>query len=188
MSQSHYEVLGVLPSASQDEIRVAYRMRAREVHPDTSTGLRSDSSIQMARVAEAWRVLSNAKLRRTYDSERIGRPAEPVRVAQEHVAYAPVARGVFPWRMIGLMVVGVIGLVLVLNLLSGPAVPVGPDGLLQAGSCIEVNANQLAVEVDCSGKHSGVVRSLVGFDMTCPSDTQPIRDRQGMGIACVVTG
>jgi len=27
---------------------------------------------------------------------------------------------------------------------------------------------------------------LVGFDMTCPADTQPIRDRQGMGIACVV--
>ena len=188
MPQSHYEVLGVLPSATQDEIRVAYRMRAREVHPDTAAGRRSDSSVQMAQIAEAWRVLSNVKLRKAYDSERKGQPAEPIRAAPDHVAYVPVVRGVFPWRMIGFMVAGVIGLVLVLNLLSGPAVPVGPDGLLQAGSCIEVNANQLAVEVDCSGKHSGVVRSLVGFDMTCPSDTQPIRDRQGMGIACVVTG
>ncbi len=188
MSQSHYEVLGVLPSASQDEIRVAYRMRAREVHPDTATGLRSDSSIQMARVAEAWRVLSDAKLRRIYDSPFNGQNSEPVRVVHEQFVHVPAVRGVFPWRMIGLMVAGIIGLVLVLNLLSGPAVPVGPDGLLQAGSCIEVNTNQLAVEVDCSGKHSGVVRSLVGFDMTCPSDTQPIRDRQGMGIACVVTG
>jgi hypothetical protein len=41
--------------------------------------------------------------------------------------------------------------------------------------------------VDCLGEHTGVVRTLVGFDMTCPTDTQPIRDRQGMGIACVVT-
>jgi len=68
----------------------------------------------------------------------------------------------------------------------GAAVPLGPDGLLQAGSCVVVNANQLAVEVDCAEEHTGVVRALVGFDMTCPADTQPIRDRQGMGIACVV--
>jgi molecular chaperone DnaJ len=84
------------------------------------------------------------------------------------------------------MVAGSIALVLLLNALSGPAVPIGPDGLLQAGSCVVVNANQLAVEVDCAGEHTGVVRALVGFDMTCPTDTQPIRDRQGMGIACVV--
>ena len=66
---SHYEVLGVLPSASQDEIRVAYRMRAREVHPDTAAGRRNDASIQMAHIAEAWRVLSDATLRKAYDSE-----------------------------------------------------------------------------------------------------------------------
>ena len=188
MPQSHYEVLGVLPSASHDEIRVAYRMRARAVHPDTADGRRSDASEQMAMIAEAWRVLSDAKLRRAYDDQRKGLHAEPLRVEHDHVAYEPVVRGEFPWRMIGFMVAGVIGLVLVLNLLSDPATPSGPDGLLQAGSCVEVDANQLAVEVDCGGKHSGVVRVLVGFDMTCPSDTQPIRDRQGMGIACVVTG
>ncbi|MEY4874351.1 MAG: hypothetical protein RJB41_1053, partial [Actinomycetota bacterium] len=34
--------------------------------------------------------------------------------------------------------------------------------------------------------HYGVVRQLIGFDMTCPSDTEAIRDRQGMGQACVV--
>ena len=88
--------------------------------------------------------------------------------------------------MVGFMVAGSIALVLLLNALSEPAVPIGPDGLLQAGSCVVVNANQLAVEVDCAGEHTGVVRALVGFDMTCPTDTQPIRDRQGMGIACVV--
>ena len=187
MSKSHYEVLGVLPSASQDEIRVAYRMRAREVHPDTAVGLQSDASIQMAHIAEAWRVLSDKAMRRAYDTELIGRVSERVRVAEEPFVYTPAVRGTFPWRMIGLIVTGVIGLILVLNVLSGPAVPVGPDGLLQAGSCVVVNANQLAVEVDCAGEHSGVVRALVGFDMTCPTDTQPIRDRQGMGIACVVT-
>ena len=187
MSKSHYEVLGVLPSASQDEIRVAYRMRAREVHPDTAAGLRSDASARMAIIAEAWRVLSDAQLRKSYDSGLLGRTTEPVRVDQEQFVQVPAIRGVFPWRMIGLMVAGISALVLLLNALSDPAIPLGPDGLLQAGSCVVVNANQLAVEVDCAGEHSGVVRALVGFDMTCPTDTQPIRDRQGMGIACVVT-
>ena len=187
MSKSHYEVLGVLPSASQDEIRVAYRMRARQVHPDTAAGLRSDASIQMAHIAEAWRVLSDKAMRKAYDSELIGHVSEPVRVDQEQFVQVPAIRGVFPWRMIGLMVAGISALVLLLNALSDPAIPLGPDGLLQAGSCVVVNANQLAVEVDCAGEHSGVVRALVGFDMTCPTDTQPIRDRQGMGIACVVT-
>lgn len=187
MSMSHYEVLGVLPSASQDEIRVAYRMRAREVHPDTALGLRSDASIQMAHIAEAWRVLSDVTLRRAYDNELTAPVSQPVRGTHEHFVYTPAVRGVFPWRMVSFMVAGSIALVLLLNALSGPAVPIGPDGLLQAGSCVVVDANQLAVEVDCLGEHTGVVRTLVGFDMTCPTDTQPIRDRQGMGIACVVT-
>jgi DnaJ-class molecular chaperone len=93
---SHYEVLGVLPSASQDEIRVAYRMRAREVHPDTAAGLRSDTSARMANIAEAWRVLSDATLRRAYDSELTTRVAQPVRDTQEQVMYVPAARGLFP--------------------------------------------------------------------------------------------
>ena len=186
MPMSHYEVLGVLPSASQDEIRVAYRMRAREVHPDTAAGRRNDASIQMAHIAEAWRVLSDATLRRAYDSELTAPVSQPIRETQGQYVHAPAARGVFPWRMVSFMVAGSIAIVLLLNALSDPAVPMGPDGLLQAGSCVVVNANQLAVEVDCAGEHTGVVTALVGFDMTCPTDTQPIRDRQGMGIACVV--
>jgi molecular chaperone DnaJ len=186
MSRSHYEVLGVLPSASQDEIRVAYRMRAREVHPDTAAGKRSDASMQMAHIAEAWRVLSDTALRRAYDAAQSRGYSQPIAEPKEEFFNVPVQRASFPWRMVGLTAGGLIALVLVLNALSDPAVPLGPDGLLQAGSCVVVNANQLAVEVDCAEEHTGVVRALVGFDMTCPTDTQPIRDRQGMGIACVV--
>lgn len=34
----HYETLGVEPTASQDEIKRAYRKRARETHPDHGKG------------------------------------------------------------------------------------------------------------------------------------------------------
>jgi hypothetical protein len=50
---------------------------------------------------------------------------------------------------------------------------------------VVIDANQLANEVPCDQQHYGVARTLVGFDMTCPTDTEPYRDRQGMGIACV---
>ena len=186
MSRTHYEVLGVLPSASQDEIRVAYRMRVREVHPDTAAGKRSDASIQMAHIAEAWRVLSDTALRRAYDVAQSRGYTQPISEPEEQFFNVSVHRASFPWRMVGFSAGGLIALVLILNALSDPSVPLGPDGLLQAGSCVVVNANQLAVEVDCAEEHTGVVRALVGFDMTCPVDTQPIRDRQGMGIACVV--
>lgn len=186
MLRTHYEVLGVLPSASQDEIRVAYRMRAREIHPDTAAGKRSDASMQMAHIAEAWRVLSDTALRKAYDTEQSRGYTQPIVEPNRQFFNVSVQRASFPWRMVGFTAGGLIALVLVLNALSDPAVPPGPDGLLQAGSCVVVNANQLAVEVDCAAEHTGVVRALVGFDMTCPTDTQPIRDRQGMGIACVV--
>ncbi len=65
---THYEVLGVRPDCSFDELRAAYRRMAREHHPDVAgERSRSDGSRSMAAVNEAWRVLSDARLRRLYD-------------------------------------------------------------------------------------------------------------------------
>jgi len=76
--------------------------------------------------------------------------------------------------------------VLVLGVARGPVGPTSPVGLLPSGACVVVGSSNRAVEVGCEVDHYGVVRQLIGFDMTCPSDTQAIRDRQGMGQACVV--
>lgn len=64
-SANHYEVLGVEAASSVDEIRVAYRGLARELHPDVSAA--RDGGASMARVNEAWRVLSDPVSRRAYD-------------------------------------------------------------------------------------------------------------------------
>ncbi|MEM7325808.1 MAG: J domain-containing protein [Actinomycetota bacterium] len=62
---THYELLGVDPTCSFDELRTAYRRLARLHHPDVASGgVASDS---MAAVNEAWRVLSDTKLRERYD-------------------------------------------------------------------------------------------------------------------------
>lgn len=58
----HYRVLGVLPSASTEEIRAAFRRRAKEAHPDTG----GDAS-EFRLVQSAWAVLRDPDSRRAYD-------------------------------------------------------------------------------------------------------------------------
>ena len=181
-NKNYYEVLGVAPTASIEQIRTAYRDKVRIIHPDSAVVASPTASLQMAEVVWAWSTLSDPLLRRAYDEELFGALSE----IDDSFPPTPIIRGHFPKRLIGwILAIGITG-VLVLDVTSGPVVPVKPDGLLQSGSCVIVDSNKLAVEVGCEVDHSGVVRQLIGFDMTCPSDTESIRDRQGMGQACVV--
>ena len=71
---SHYDVLGVRPDATQDEIRRAYHALARRHHPDTRpdaepTAAR-ESGLAMAAVNDAWEVLGDPVRRRAYDNAR----------------------------------------------------------------------------------------------------------------------
>ena len=68
---SHYTTLGVAPTASQAEIRAAYRRLALEHHPDRR-GARGEE--RMARVNAAYAVLDSPRARRSYDYDlRFGR-------------------------------------------------------------------------------------------------------------------
>ena len=182
-NENYYVVLGVTPTAAIEQIRAAYRDKVRIIHPDSAVVASPTASLQMAEVVRAWSTLSDPALRRAYDAELFGADDD-----LESILFppAPIVRGNFPKGLIGwILVIGIAG-VLVLNVLSDPITPAKPDGLLQSGSCVVIDANKLAVEVGCEVDHYGVVRQLIGFDMTCPSDTEAIRDRQGMGQACVV--
>ena len=64
MAEDLYAVLGVDSTASQAEIRAAYRRLARARHPDLSTG--SDSA--MVALNLAYRVLGDPERRRRYDA------------------------------------------------------------------------------------------------------------------------
>jgi hypothetical protein len=186
-NQNYYAVLGVTPTASAEQLRAAYREKVRVIHPDSAVAASPTASLQMAEVVRAWSTLSNPDLRHAYDAELFDTGLFDVKSEAED-SFPPtlIVRGRFPKGLIGsILAIGVMG-VLVLDVMSGPVVPTKPDGLLQSGSCVVVDSNKLAIEVGCEVDHYGVVRQLIGFDMTCPSDTEAIRDRQGMGQACVV--
>ncbi|HEV2457902.1 MAG TPA: DnaJ domain-containing protein [Ktedonobacterales bacterium] len=61
-----YAVLGITPSASAEEIRQAFRLRARQYHPDANPDDKRAAE-QFKVVNEAYRVLSTPQLRAAYD-------------------------------------------------------------------------------------------------------------------------
>lgn len=77
MGSSHYDLLGVDPDASRDEIRQAYRRLARQLHPDlqpqSDRAALSEAQRRMATVTEAYSVLADPTRRQAYDVA-IGRP------------------------------------------------------------------------------------------------------------------
>ncbi len=63
--RDYYEILGVVRSASTEDIKKAYRRLARKYHPDVNKA--ADAAERFAEVHEAYEVLSDKDKRSKYD-------------------------------------------------------------------------------------------------------------------------
>jgi molecular chaperone DnaJ len=64
--RDYYEVLGVSRTATEDELKKAYRQLAKKYHPDTNPG-DANAEAKFKEASEAYAVLSDADKRRQYD-------------------------------------------------------------------------------------------------------------------------
>lgn len=179
-----YDELGVRPAASATEIRDAYRRLARRHHPDQG----GRDAATMARINEAHRVLGDPARRAAYDASLRTPITVPTVMPSADVAtrvpeVLPPAR--YPWKLVIVMFLLGVAVVLVGAVLYEPASDPPPDNLLDAGSCVVIEANGDAREVTCGDGESLVVQALVPIDDECPTGTAGYRDRQGRGLACV---
>jgi molecular chaperone DnaJ len=65
--RDYYEVLGVSKSASEEEIKQAYRKLARQYHPDVAKENPKAAEEKFKQISEAYEVLADPEKRRRYD-------------------------------------------------------------------------------------------------------------------------
>jgi len=64
--EGHYERLGVDPTASLAEIKIAYRRRAMELHPDRNAS--ADATEEFQQLTESYNLVIDSAARMQYDT------------------------------------------------------------------------------------------------------------------------
>ncbi|KAJ2753707.1 Molecular chaperone (DnaJ super) [Coemansia aciculifera] len=68
MGKDYYTILGVSKSASEDELKKAYRKLALKWHPDRHADDKQDAEVKFKNISEAYEVLSDKQKRQIYDT------------------------------------------------------------------------------------------------------------------------
>ena len=181
--RTHYQILGVSQVATADEVRAAFRSRARELHSDSnaqiSLAAQQLAVVELARVSEAWRVLNDPQKRLEYDHGPLqtGRVSSPASPPRPHAGSGfPAAR---PTRAsVGIVdapsttrpLIVIAGLILVISIVvilivhNSASTSDTPNSRLQVGACVLVvatTAGKSLHAVDCAGHHDGTITQLI---------------------------
>lgn len=83
----YYELLGVPPAASVEEIRAAYRKRAGALHPDRHPG-DAEVSKKFCEISKAYEIISDPERRLAYDASSKGKPKSLIDSLSEDIESA----------------------------------------------------------------------------------------------------
>lgn len=195
-----YDELGVGPSASADDLRQAYRRRARVLHPDVHPGPGGEEA--MRRLNQAWAVLGDPEARRRYDASLHPQPSVPRQSRFDSGAYRfdphldtgggdPEADLVrthhSPWRRLPwIAVLAVLAIIFVFTAYSGGPGPEvdQPARESAVGRCVSRQPGYDAI-VPCSQPNNGRIVSEIGSGAACPANAVPARLLGRSGAVCL---
>lgn len=189
-------MLGVAATASTDDIRAAFRRRAREVHPDRQppAGAPETSALgdpaahtgqAMQQLNEAWRVLGDPRRRRAYDLSLVAgprvaterRPAvDPDDMPYVHAPAEPgdlgvwLARGL-PWVVALAVLVGIF----VFTAFAGGPDDEGVSASDLVGKCVRLERGGVVASVPCDEPNSGRVDLVAVRASLCPDGSSSVR-------------
>jgi curved DNA-binding protein CbpA len=125
-SEDPYAVLGVARTATADEIRAAFRARAKALHPDKNR--RSDTRADFQRLREAYAVLGRPELRQRYDLHEPGTPPPAAADRPSGTSPRPAPKPRRDYRYWGLVLPVVVLALLAFGLHAlATRPPAGPD-------------------------------------------------------------
>ena len=90
---SHYEVLGLTPSATTDEVKKQYRRLAKQLHPDVSKA--PDASARFVQATAAYECLADPIARWEYDAVRLAAASGGL---SSSASSSAAVRGQAAWR------------------------------------------------------------------------------------------
>ena len=68
MSEDYYKILGIDKNASKEEIKKAYKKKAKQHHPDLNKENKKEAEAQFKKVNEAFSILGDEQKKQQYDS------------------------------------------------------------------------------------------------------------------------
>ena len=200
VARTLYDVLGVVPTASGDEVRRAYLARARESHPDryidASAAERDAAESSMREVNEAWRVLGNPRRRRRYDLDLL--PQQPrtadVRFSSrtdgtmpelldydEIDSTARIIRGL-PWMIAVVVLFAIFVFTAYAATGGGKTTPTPANNL---GRCVHSVGDSAVEPAACGSPGARLVIATVDPAQPCPAGSERLAPLSGTTVYCL---